>query len=455
MQPKDSKKLKTVDHQGSNIASKNKRIDNNVLIKKILTKSKGSKTPLDNDLHSQKHQEVKNNKLTKNINTENKTNTKEKTQKRKSINVFQTKLGNDKSLNKMDSSTKSKISSKLSTGEKKPRKNTAIPKKNINKIEYKKSPYIRSKTTYINSKKRKDILDKKNKNEGSMSEIGTRKLLEFLSSLSPLDSNKYGKLLNKNISKIIELENKIKKIIIQTQEEIEDINKKENINININNEDENMISLEQNIEIINKESKMRKDIYVILFEFIKEILEQINKLSYNIANQELIELNNLQTNDNLFLINNNNNTSITSNNSLFASEIQDEFCGRLINLTRSFINSEFDISEINFNHDGNNNFEKNIEDNLFNDDDDYNDYNYLLKNKSKKTMMMHPNEILNKIQNEDLKNKKVIHHYSNSLKVNSNLEKLEEKINNDEDNINTEQFGNLRNMIQSNNCFIF
>ena len=69
--------------------------------------------------------------------------------------------------------------------------------------------------------------------------------------------------------------------------------------------------------------------------------------------------------------------------------------------------------------------------------------------------MMHPNEILNKIKNDDKKNKRVMHHYSNSLKVNSKLEKLEEKINNDEDNIKIEQFGNLRNMMQKNNCSIF
>ena len=441
MQPKDSKKLKAVDSQGSNILSKSKRLENNVQIKKLLTKTKSVKSPLDNNI---KNQEIRINKLTKNINTENKTNTKERTQKRKIINAFQTDSNDNKSTNKVDSSTKSKIYNKLNTGKKKQRKNTAIPEKNKNKLELKKTPFVRSKTIYINSKKRKNIHNEKNKNEEIMTGFGTKKLFELLSSLSPIDSNKYGKLLNKNISKIIELENKIKKIIIQTQEEIEEISNKDNKNKE--NEVEKRITLDNNIEIINKESKMRKDIYIILFHFIKELLEQINKLSYNIANQELSELNDLQNNDNIFLINNNNNSSITSNNSLFASEIQDDFYGRLINITRSFINSDFDISAINFN---------NNEDNLFNDDEDYNDYNYLLKNKSKKKIMMHPNEILNKIQNDDKKDKKVIHHYSNSLKVNSNLEKLEEKINNDEDNINSEQFGNLRNMIQKYNCFIF
>ena len=239
--------------------------------------------------------------------------------------------------------------------------------------------------------------------------------------------------------------------MMKTQEEVEEISNKENKNLN--NLKENRISLEQNIEIINKESKMRKDVYIILFNFITQLLEQINKLSNNIAENELTELNNVSNNDNIFLISNKNNCSITSNNSLFASEIQDEFCGQLMNLTQSFMNNDFDISRINFN--GDIKFGKNLDDNLFNDDDDFKEYNALLKNKSKKTGMMHPNEILNKIKNDDKKNKKVIHHYSNSLRVNSNLEKLEEKINNDEDNINIEQFENLRNMMQQNNCSIF
>ena len=239
--------------------------------------------------------------------------------------------------------------------------------------------------------------------------------------------------------------------MMKTQEEVEEIYNKENKNKN--NLSENRISIEQNIEIINKESKMRKDVYIILFNFITQLLEQINKLSNNIAENELTELNNVSNNDNIFLINNKNNCSITSNNSLFASEIQDEFCGQLMNLTQSFMNNDFDISRINFN--GDIKFGKNLDDNLFNDDDDFKEYNALLKNKSKKTGMMHPNEILNKIKNDDKKNKKVIHHYSNSLRVNSNLEKLEEKINNDEDNINIEQFENLRNMMQQNNCSIF
>ena len=454
MQPKDSKNLKATNSQGSNIGSKNKRLENNVLINKILLKPKNSKMPLDNNIQNQKNKEVRNNKITKRLSSDININTKEKLPKKKNVSKYQTKSNNDKSHNKVDSSTKSKNSNNLNTTEKKVNKNKAMPKKNSRLFENKKSTLVRSKTNYINSKRMANINNEKNMNEESGSGTGTKKLMELLKTLSPIDKSKCNKLLDHNINQIIELENKIKEIIIQTQEEIEVINKKENKNTNADIEEN--IGLEQNIEVINKESKMRKDIYIILFDFIKELLEQINYLSYDIANQELTELNNLSKNDNLFFINNNNNSSITSNNSLFVPEAQEEFCGRLINLTKSFINSEFDISEIKFMN-GDMKFGKNYEDNLFNDDEDYKEYNTLLKNKSKKTLLMHPNEILNKIKNEELKNKgkKIIHHYSNSLKVNSNLEKLEEKISNDEDNINSDQFGNLKNMMQKNNCFIF
>ena len=455
MQPKDSKNLKATNSQGSNINSKNKRLENNVLINKILLKSKNSKMPLDNNMQNQKNREVRNNKITKRLSSDININTKEKHPKKKNVSKYQTKSNNDKSHNKVDSSTKSKNYHNLISTEKKVNKNKAIPKKNSKVFENKKSPLMRSKTNYINSKKIANIKNEKNMNEESGSGTGTKKLMELLRTLSPIDRSKCNKLLDNNIKQILELENKIKEIIIQTQEEIEVINKKENKNTNVDNEEK--IGLEQNIEIINKESKMRKDIYIILFGFIKELLEQINYLSYDIANQELTELNNLSKNDNLFFINNNTNSSITSNNSLFVPEAQEEFCGRLINLTKSFINSEFDISEIKFMNGGDMKLGKNYEDNLFNDDEDYKEYNILLKNKSKKTLLIHPNEILNKIKNEELKDKgkKIIHHYSNSLKVNSNLEKLEEKINNDEDNINSDQFGNLKNMMQKNNCFIF
>ena len=292
MQPKDSKNLKATNSQGSNISSKNKRLENNVLINKILLKPKNSKMPLDNNIQNQKNKEVRNNKITKRLSSDININTKEKLPKKKNVSKYQTKSNNDKSHNKVDSSTKSKNSNNLNTTEKKVNKNKAMPKKNSRLFENKKSTLVRSKTNYINSKRMANINNEKNMNEESGSGTGTKKLMELLKTLSPIDKSKCNKLLDHNINQIIELENKIKEIIIQTQEEIEVINKKENKNTNADIEEN--IGLEQNIEVINKESKMRKDIYIILFDFIKELLEQINYLSYDIANQELTELNNKQ-----------------------------------------------------------------------------------------------------------------------------------------------------------------
>ena len=451
MQPKDSKNLKYIHSQGNSINSKNKRFEGNVLINKLLTKTKSTKIPDDNNTQNKKNQDVKNNTSTKKLTSDITITELEKNQKKeKTISKFQTKSNIEKDKNKNDL-TKSKISDKINKRDKKTRKNTA---KILKPFEQKKKPFERAKTNVFNIKNNKNINKIQNINKEKKSRNETKKLLELLASISPVNADKCNNLISNNLNKIIELENKVKEIMMTTQEEVEEIYNKENKNLN--NLEENKISLEQNIEIINKESKMRKDIYIILFSFITELLEQINKLSNNIAENDLAELNNISNNDNPFLINNNNNGSITTNNSLFASEIQEEFCGRLMNITKSFMNNDFDISQINYNNNDDINFGKNFDDNLFNDDDeDFKEYNNLLKNKSKKSGMMHPNEILNKIKNDDKKNKKLIHHYSNSLKVNSKLEKLEEKINNDEDNIKIEQFGNLRNMMQKNNCSIF
>ena len=442
MLPKDPKKNKASICKVSSFPSKNKKLDNNKEFNKHLNKNKNSKVSLDNNTKNSNN---------KNINLDGIINTKEKDKKKKNFIKYNAKSNNEKYITKVDSLTKQKTPNKL-ISEKKIETNQLITKKNHYAIENRKSPFTRSKTHYINDKKTKIINnDKKTKEKNDK---GTTKLIEFLTALSPIDTSKCSKLINKNLNKILELENQVKSIIKNTQDEIKVIKEKEKKNMN--NNEVNKIRLENNIEIIDKESTMRKEIYKLLFNFITDLLEQINKLSYSIANKEIIELNNQPKDKNQLLTNNNN--SIDSNNSLFISEIQEEFCGRLINLTKSFINSDIDLSEIKFinNDDDKKNYQnigKKFEDNLFNDDDDFNDYNNLFKNK--KTTMMHPNEILNKIKNINEKDRKVIHHYSNSLKVNSNLEKLEEKVNNDEENINIEQFGEIKKMIQGNNCSIF
>ena len=155
---------------------------------------------------------------------------------------------------------------------------------------------------------------------------------------------------------------------------------------------------------------MRKDIYKLFFNFITDLLEQINKLSNNIAGQEINDLNlrdNTFSSNDLFA----NNNSENSNNSLFASNIEEEFCERLINITKSFISSDIDLIDLKSNFE----LDEIKKNDLFINEEDK-DYDY--KNKNKKIFMIHPNEILDKIQKEEKKDKKVIHHYSNSLKVN-------------------------------------
>ena len=443
MLPNESKKKKFSNYKVSSLAQKNKKSDNSTEYNKHLNKIKSSKNPIDN---------IMKNNINKNNNLDGIINAKDKDKKKKNSKQYNTKSINEKSSAKIDSITKQKTPNKL--GEKKTQINQIKLKKNTYAIENRKSPLIRSKTHYINEKKTNNINNEKKTKEKYHK--GSTKLIDIVKALSPIDNSKFNNLISKNLNQILELENQVKSIVKNAQDDIKAINEKENKNIG--NNKENKISLEQNIEIIDKESKMRKEIYRLLFNFITDLLNQINKLSNNIANKEITDLNNLPKDRNPLISNNNNNASIESNNSLFISEIQEEFCGKLINFTKSFINSEIDLSEIKFinNDDIKNNyqnFEKNFDDNLFNDDDDFDYYKNLLKNK--KTTMMHPNEILNKIQKIDQKDKKIIHHYSNNLKVNSNLEKLEEKINTDEENINIEQFGTIKNIIQRNNCSIF
>ena len=64
-------------------------------------------------------------------------------------------------------------------------------------------------------------------------------------------------------------------------------------------------------------------------------------MSNNIASKEINDFNLRDNTFNTFSSNdlfvNNNNASETNNNSLFISNIEEGFCERLINITRSFI----------------------------------------------------------------------------------------------------------------------
>ena len=489
MQNKEQKKTKNINNQNINSSSNNKNLEEYFLINKLIQRNKNSKSITNNNSNSNilrantlepkvnantnsQNKSIKNNTLTDN--DKQNITYKDKEKKTKSIFLppsFHDKIGSEKKATKTGGAAKKKTPIKLEVPDKKNKNKLSKRISGIN--DQKKNPFLKSKySNEINDKKKKNDGNNKNKNNKKETNkkdkiengLNTQKLLEFLISLSPIDTSKCDDLISNNMNKIIELENKIKEISKITDNEIKKITNDEN--------NKNKITTKQNIEIINKESKMRKEIYILFFNFIMGLLEQINKLSNHIANQEINDLNikdnNSSSNDNLFI--NSNNGSDMSNNSLFVSNIEEEFCEKLINITKSFISSDIDLNDLRSNFDNPDNQSERInlsrwnkiengdmvngEDNKVIDFND-NDYDLFLKNHNKKMIMIHPNEILNKIQNEEKKNKKVIHHYSNSLKVNSNLEKLEGKINNDDDNINSDIIGNIGNLEKLKNCQIF
>ena len=479
MQSKESKKSKINNNQNINTTSNNKHIDENISINKLIQKNRNSKAITKNNSNSNiirvKTQDSKTNTSTFNPNKLSKNNTNIEKEKKPKISHTpisnQEKISNDNKVIKSTNSTKQKTPNKINPTEKS--KRAKITKKNTVVYESKKNPFLKTKTNHdnlnnyininnINDKRKRsdngnykaknEEKQKNNKLEEKENEFNTQKLLEFLISLSPIDASKCDDLISNNMSKIIDLENQIKDISKTTQYEILKLTSDEN---NKNNK----ITTKQNLEIINKESNMRKDIYKLFFNFITDLLEQINKLSNNIAGQEISDLNfrdnTSSSNDGLFL---NNNISDFSNNSLFISNIEEEFCERLINITRSFISSDIDLNDLKSNFDGEDKkFEK---DDMFKEDekiiDNNNEYNSISKNKYKNIFMVHPNEILDKIQNEKTKDKKVIHHYSNSLKVNSNLEKFKGKANKDENtNNNNDTIINAGNLEKLKNCNIF
>ena len=479
MQSKEAKKSKINNNQNSNAASNNKHIEENILINKLIQKNRNSKTMPNNNSNSNilrmKTQETKINTSSFNPNKISKNNTNvEKEKKARDIHMpvnAHDKTNNDKKINnnKSNISTKQKTPNKINPTDKS--KKIKITKKNTVIYESKKNPFLKQKSNHdylnnnnTNDKRKKsdngcyntrnELKKKNNKLDEKGNEFNTQKLLEFLISLSPIDTSKCDDLISNNMSKIIELENKIADISKMTQYEIIKLTSDEN-------NESNKITTKQNLEIINKESKMRKDIYKLFFDFITDLLEQINKLSNNIAGKESNYLNlkdnTSSSNDGLFV---KNNVSDLSNNSLFISNIEEEFCEKLINITKSFISSDIDLNDLKSNFDSEDKklYEK---DDIFKDDDkiiiDYNnsEYNSIAKKKNKNIFMVHPNEILDKIQNENKKDKKVIHHYSNSLKVNSNLEKLEGKVNNDDDTMNNDTISNIGNLEKLKNCNIF
>ena len=438
MQNKEQKKTKNINNQNINSSSNNKNLEEYFLINKLIQRNKNSKSITNNNSNSNilrantlepkvnantnsQNKSIKNNTLTDN--DKQNITYKDKEKKTKSIFLppsFHDKIGSEKKATKTGGAAKKKTPIKLEVPDKKNKNKLSKRISGIN--DQKKNPFLKSKySNEINDKKKKNDGNNKNKNNKKETNkkdkiengLNTQKLLEFLISLSPIDTSKCDDLISNNMNKILELENKIKEISKITDNEIKKITNDEN--------NKNKITTKQNIEIINKESKMRKEIYILFFNFIMGLLEQINKLSNHIANQEINDLNikdNISSsNDNLFI--NSNNGSDMSNNSLFVSNIEEEFCEKLINITKSFISSDIDLNDLRSNFDNPDNQSERInlsrwnkiengdmvngEDNKVIDFND-NDYDLFLKNHNKKMLKTELENLNDEIKKNEIPN---------------------------------------------------
>ena len=199
MLPKDSKKNKSSYYKFSSFASKNKKLENNKPVNKLFNKIKSARSPLNDNKRN----------INNNIHLDVLITSKEKDTKKKiHTSRYNTKSNNEKSITKIDILTNQKTSNKINMTDKKAKINKLNPKKNSGLIENRKSPFVRSKTHYINDNKKNIINnDKKSKKQSSTE---ATKLLEILTALSPIDASKCSKLMSNNLNKIVELENQVK-----------------------------------------------------------------------------------------------------------------------------------------------------------------------------------------------------------------------------------------------------
>ena len=233
MQSKD-KKTKYINNQVNTSSSNNKYLEENISINKLIPKNKNSKTIPNNNSNSNilrtKTQEIKNtssfnpNKLSKtnaNINTE-----KEKEKKSQNIHIQMSnhEKNDEKKLTKI---IKKKTPNKLINIDK--TKKPKIAKKTVI-YESKKNQFLKSKTLHDDKRKKSDTSnsyrsrnekkEKINKNDMNNNGFNTQKLLEFLISLSPIDTSKCDDLISNNMNKIIDLEKQIADITKSTEIEI-------------------------------------------------------------------------------------------------------------------------------------------------------------------------------------------------------------------------------------------
>ena len=343
--------------------------------------------------------------------------------------------------------------------------------------------------------KEKQVIGKVNNSE----DILLKKLMEVFISLTPdkiiKDENKNkNEILDDNNSiqdentkkKLGELFNEIKMVEKEKKKVIEKKEAKD-INDKITQKQMNDLNefeltnkrIQKKIEIMDEESNMRINTYNKYFRFIFETLDQINNLAYNVnienkpkeekkLNENEIKLDennkeniinniNINNKDNGNKINNNIETSLNNkkppvnthssnsdSSSFFVSSINDDFYKKLLDITKSIINS----TTIPINDNYNENSDKIKEPNNIKSPEN--------NEKNKNIFMIHPNEILNKIKYQcktDYKTKK----YSYNIFHNNNSS---EEIERGKNMVKIDYYkkSNLFNNVDKNsklNCIIF
>ena len=444
MEPKDSKRRKNIHNQSNSLSGINKHIDNPISIHKLINRNKMPRTiktnfPSNTNSKNLDEKIVINSKNKINSNTKIINNIKQNDDGKKTKNCLTSKISEKKFPKLGDKFKKPKTPIKSTNFEK--QKSKKITEKNSkknpffkeNKIEISEKPKKRKSENMLIKPKNKNNNDIKNDennqklplNEQKIVDFKTQKLLELLFTLSPIDIDKCDDLISYNMNKILELQQKMSEISKMAQYEILKVSCDDS-------KKNNQMKHKQEMQIINIESNMRKDTYILFFNFISDILNQINSLTNNLGKKETGD-NNLvkESSDNRIL----NNSSLISNSSFLVSNIEDEFCEKLIGITKSFISDfDIDLSEINLLNLNKINKQKQergeYEYNLNDDENKITDFDTEngIKDKEKdKETNVQTKQIFEKINVEPKVERKVLHHYSNSLRVNSNFEKLEAK----------------------------
>ena len=266
------------------------------------------------------------------------------------------------------------------------------------------------------------------------------------------------KKLDSLLNEIKRMEKEKKKIIekksIKEVKFIMDNNKK--INSLTNNSYKNSLEylkykIEKKIEIIKEESNMRIDTYNKYFEFIFDILNQINKLSNNIKldpkkEKEEKNKNNIQNNlnnESLFksIPINNMAHSNSNSSSLFISSLNDDFYKKILDITKSIISSSKTIK-----------MNENLNESSFPSKSHIKNFSPQIKRKNKNLFSVHPNDILDKLKHEYKTDYKKCKYNSHLIKQNNN--NISKKNNLKYVNNDNKKFIMTLNNNTQNNCLI-